>query len=62
MVPVGNLMEIFEKCAVISCVNEVYEDEKRVLTYCLGHSWLDGQYSDQDARAVWRYADTVRPS
>ncbi len=47
-------MTISEKCAVISCSSEVYEDDKRVLGYCLGHAWLDRQYED-DRRTAWLY-------
>ncbi len=39
-------MIILEKCAIISCNREVYEDENRVLRYCLGHVWLDWQYQN----------------
>ncbi len=39
-------MIVLEKCAVISCNKEVYEDEQRVLQYCLRHAWLDPQYKD----------------
>ncbi len=39
-------MIILEKCAVISCSKEVYEDEQRVLSYCSGHAWQDKDFGD----------------
>ncbi len=55
-------MIILEKCAVLSCNREVYEDEKRVLDYCLGHAWLDLQYEDDRSLAAYCYGGYNGPS
>ncbi len=55
-------MIIFEKCAVTSCNREVYEDEKLVLGYCLGHAWLDRQYEHDILLAKYCYGDYNGPA